>query len=121
MVADEVRNLASKSAEAASTTTSLIGNSITAVDKGKKSADATGQSLQNIFTMVKKTNDLVEQISAASEQQTMAINQVKQGMEQISAVVQTNSATSEESAAASEELNSQAQDLKNVVAKFKLR
>lgn len=48
VVADEVRNLAGKSAEAAKNTTTLIENAITAIDKGTKIADETGDALNQV-------------------------------------------------------------------------
>ena len=121
VVADEVRNLASKSAEAAKNTTALIESTIQAVGNGTKIADETAASLNAIIDGAKKTTDLIGEISAASNEQANSINQIMLGVDQISAVVQTNSATSEESAATSEELNSQAKVLKETLAFLKLK
>lgn len=121
VVADEVRSLAIKSAEAAKTTTELIQQSLTAVEHGTESLDATAQSLDTIVGSVNEITEEVQRIADASETQASAIAQVTQGIDQISSVVQTNSATAEESAAASEELSSQATMLKALVGKFKVR
>jgi Methyl-accepting chemotaxis protein len=121
VVADEVRNLAGKSAQAAKNTTALIQSSVASVAKGREIADATAQSLSSIIESAKKAADLIGEISAASNEQAASIRQISAGIDQISAVVQTNSATSEESAATSEELSSQAQMLKNTMASLKLK
>lgn len=120
VVADEVRNLASKSAEAARDTTLLIENSINFVESGTNIADATAKSLYQVVGNIKAVTDVVEQISAASNQQANAISQITASIDQISSVVQTNSATAEESAAASEELSGQAQTMKGLVGRFRL-
>ncbi len=120
VVADEVRNLASKSAEAAKNTTALIENSVNSVKNGTEIANETAQSLQVIIDGVKKTSELIGEISKATNEQATSINQVTLGVDQISAVVQTNSATSEESAASREELSGQAQTLKGLVEQFKI-
>lgn len=121
VVADEVRNLANKSAEAAKNTTELIESAKLAVKDGKKIADETALSLESIVTGAKKSVNLINEISIASSEQADSIRQITIGIEQISQVVQTNSATAEESAAASEELSGQAQVLDNLLSNFKVR
>lgn len=121
VVADEVRNLAQKSAEAAKNTTELIENTVNAVEKGRKIAHGTAES---IGVVVEKSDAVVvnlKKISEASVEQAESVAQVTQGVEQISAVVQTNSATAEESAASSEELSSQAELMKDLVSNFKIK
>ena len=121
MVADEVRNLASKSSAAAKTTAELIESSIKAVAMGTQLADSTAQSLLKAVEGVRMAADKVDLIAEAAERQSNAIEQVTVGVDQISTVVQTNSATAVESASASQELSNQAAMLKNLVAKFILR
>ena len=119
VVADEVRNLANKSAKAAKTTSELINNSINSVYNGTVIVNETAKSLDAVIEKSEKAKKLVNDIAASSQQQSESINQISLGVEQISAVVQTNSATSEESAASSEELNRLAHNLKSLVSFFK--
>lgn len=119
-VADEVRSLAGKSAEASKSTAALIKGSIQAVEQGTALAAQTASTLAEIVESARQVVVVVDNISRASNEQASSITQVTQGIDQISSVVLTNSATSEESAAASEELFSQAQMLKTLVEKFKL-
>ncbi len=117
---DEVRNLASKSAEAAKTTTALIENSMKAVDKGTIISKQTEDVLDAAVSKSEIAAEMIEEISKASLNQAESVSQVLAGIEQISAIVQTNSATAEESAAASEELSGQAQVLKELIEEIKL-
>ena len=120
VVADEVRNLAGKSAEAAKITTGLVENEMRSVKDGSAIVDQTAKTLEIMSSSVDKVAKSVKEISEASSRQSSAISQVTEGLNQISAVVQTNSATSEESAASSEELNGQVQILKELLLKFKM-
>ena len=120
VVADEVRNLAGKVAQAASDTTTLIGDAIKAVEDGTAIANETAQTLNLIVETTMQTTALISDISTACEEQATAISQITAGVDQISAVVQTNSAPSEECAASAEELSSQATILDSMVSKFKL-
>ena len=121
VVADEVRNLASKSSEAAKDTTVLIQNTVVQVESGTKIADETAKSLIHVVEMVKNVSEVMNKISEAAEKQAGTVQQINVGVEQISSVVQTNSATAEESAASSEELSGQAQALKALSDKFRLK
>ncbi len=120
VVADEVRSLAEKSAEASRSTAVLIEKAIRSVGKGSELAHAAAKSLEQIVSMSETSAALIQAISDASAEQADAIARVSQGLEHISGVVQTNSATSQESAAASSELSDQAQILKGLISQFKL-
>ncbi len=121
VVADEVRSLASKSAEASQDTSALIENSLKAVENGTQIAEETAQSLLQAVDEVNEMTDIIGQISEASSNQAYSVSQIMVGIDQISSVVQTNSATAEESAAASEELSSQSQLMKSLVGRFQLK
>ncbi len=120
VVADEVRNLANKSSDAAKSTTTLIGETLDAVSIGTNISAETDQSLKQVVISAQAVLKAVDYISNATSEQAQSINQVTIGIDQISSVVQTNSATAEESAAASEELSGQANLLKAMVNKFEI-
>lgn len=121
VVADEVRNLAGKSANAAKDTSSLVADTILAVNKGTGLAASTGQSLNAILSETKSMVSAIEQSAEELKEQSDKVKEVTAGIEQISAVVQSNSATAEESAAASEELSGQAENLSHLMSRFKIR
>lgn len=121
VVADEVRNLAGKSANAAKDTSSLVADTIQAVNKGTQLASSTGDSLNTILAETKSMVSAIEQSAEELKEQSEKVKEVTAGIEQISAVVQSNSATAEESAAASEELSGQAENLSVLMSRFKIR
>lgn len=120
VVADEVRNLASKSAEAAKSTTLLIESSVNSINKGTLIAKETESALKNVVEKTHKANSLINDISEASQKQSDNVYQVNTGVDQISSVIQSNSATAEQIAASSEELSGQAFSLKQMVGKYTL-
>ena len=121
VVAEEVRSLAARSQTAASETTELIENSNSRVEMGSTIAQSTAKSLDTIVENARKVQEIVSDISSASQNQAEAIMQVSVGLAQISDIVQNNSAVSEEAAATSQELNSQAEVLQKLVGYFKLK
>lgn len=121
VVAEEVRNLAERSARAAKETTEIIEDSIVKIGVGTKIANQTAKALDNIVKDIQDVANIIGHISEASEEQATGILQVSQGVAQISEVVQSNSATAEESAASSEELAGQAEVLKEQVQMFNLK
>ena len=120
VVADAVRNLASKSDEAAKATKELIEGSIAAVNEGSRAVGMVTDSLEQTSIYAGHVTAQMDIVVKAVEAQTASLAQVTEGVNQISAVVQTNSATAQESAAASEELSAEAASLKQLVDRFTL-
>jgi methyl-accepting chemotaxis protein len=121
VVAEEVRNLAGKSKQAAQETTSLIDNSNSRVNEGMQAAGDTDTSLKTIMSDINQVSGIIAKIAVLSNEQAGSLSQIANGINEISSVVQATSATSEECAAASEELNSQAEMLKRLVGYFKIK
>jgi methyl-accepting chemotaxis protein len=120
VVAEEVRNLASRSAESVQETTSMVEDAIKNIQNGNGLVDATAKQLNEIMEGASKVAELVEEIATASNEQTQGLEQINGGLGQIDQVTQANTANAEESASAAEELAGQAQQLKAIVARFKL-
>ena len=74
--------------------------------------------MDQIVSQVKRVNDLISEISAASVEQTTGIGQIGDAVNQLDQVTQQNAALVEESAAAAESLKVQAVQLSQAVAFF---
>jgi len=105
VVAEEVRSLAQRSAEAAKDTTLIIQDSIEQVKKGEEISFKTNQSFENILDKVKKTKNITGEISLSSQEQKENILEITKSITLIDGVTQTMASGSEESAAASEQLS----------------
>lgn len=121
VVADEVRQLASKSADAAKQTTDLIHSTIESVAQGKKNTEQTAGVFKTIVEQTENINTLVGKISESLDSQSSSVIQLEEGMQRISMVTQANSATAEESAATSGDLLNQMQMLKELVSEFNIK
>ncbi|MDE7193887.1 MAG: HAMP domain-containing protein [Oscillospiraceae bacterium] len=120
VVAGEVGNLASKTAEAAKTTTELINTSVTVVANGRVIADETAEMLSKIVEETDATALVIEHIAEASAEQADSVKQIIAGMDQISDSVSETSASSQQSAVSSEELLSESKTLLEIVNRFSI-
>lgn len=121
IVANEVRELAHKSDEAAKATMNLIQRSISAVSSGSEAVKEVTVSVTAVATLAGHVTEQMDRMAEAVERQTTSINQVNLAVSQISEVVQSNSAAAEESASTSEELSNQAAVLNQLVEGFTLQ
>lgn len=121
VVADEVRSLASKSAEAASDTGTLIGRSIQDVKTGTESTTLASSAMQVISECIQSIKMLMDEIALASVQQSEMIASVEKRVKEVSKVIQSNSDASEKSAAVSTELSNQSQTLNQLIGQFRIR
>ncbi|MFW5811639.1 MAG: methyl-accepting chemotaxis protein [Alkalispirochaetaceae bacterium] len=113
VVASEVRKLAERSQVAAGEIADLSRSSV-------EVAEQAGAMIDGIIPDIRKTADLVQEISAASSEQNNGAEQINQALIQLDQVVQRNASASEEMASMSEELSSQAEQLQNTMAFFTL-
>jgi len=120
VVADEVRALAQKCAEAARNTTELIDGTVIAVDRGGKIADETAHSLEAAVHQSNEVEAKISEISSACAQQTENASQINYGLRQIRQVVEDNNSSAQTSAATSEELSGQANIMEQMVMQFKI-
>ena len=115
VVAEEVRNLAMRSAEAAKNTSDLIEGTIKSVKDGSGLVASTNEDFSEVGQSVSKANELVGEIAAASNEQSQGIDQINKAVAEMDKVIQQNAANAEESASASEEMNAQAEQMKSFV------
>ena len=115
VVADEVRNLAQRSAQAARDTTVLIQGTVERVRNGSEVAVKLNDSFNGIQESAGTVTRLTSEITAATNEQAQGVDQVNTAVAQMDKVTQSNAATAEEAASAAEELSAQAGALNGMV------
>jgi methyl-accepting chemotaxis protein len=118
VVAEEVRNLAMRAADAAKNTANLIEGTVKKIKDGSDLVGETHADFMQVAASTGKMGDLIGEISAATTEQAQGIDQVNRAVSEMDRIVQQNAANAEESAAASEEMNAQAANLKYFVGEL---
>lgn len=112
VVASEVRKLAERSQTAAAEISSVSGDTV-------KAAQEAGDMLQRLVPDIRKTAELVSEISAACREQDVGASQINEAIQQLDKVTQQNAGASEQMSATSEELAAQAEELQTSIAFFR--
>ncbi|EGT4440839.1 methyl-accepting chemotaxis protein II [Cronobacter sakazakii] len=120
VVAGEVRNLASRSAQAAKEIKALIEDSVSRVDSGSVLVKSAGETMQEIVGAVTRVTDIMGEIASASDEQSRGIDQVALAVSEMDRVTQQNASLVQQSAAAASALEDQASRLSQAVAAFRL-
>jgi methyl-accepting chemotaxis protein len=118
VVAGEVRQLASRSAQAARQIKELIGTSTTRIQAGAELVQAAGKTMDEIVASVARVTGVLGEISAATKEQSQGIGQVNQAVAELDHMTQQNAAMVEESSAAADRLKEQSLRLSEVVGAF---
>ncbi len=113
VVASEVRKLAERSQTAAAEISGLSGSTV-------KVAQDAGEMLTRLVPDIRKTAELVSEISAACREQDIGASQINEAIQQLDKVTQQNASASEEMSATSEELAAQAEELQASIAFFRV-
>ena len=120
VVAGEVRNLASRSAQAAKEIKALIEDSVSRVDTGSVLVESAGETMRDIVNAVTRVTDIMGEIASASDEQSRGIDQVALAVSEMDRVTQQNASLVQESAAAAAALEEQASRLTMAVSAFRL-
>ncbi|MCU7917805.1 MAG: HAMP domain-containing protein [Candidatus Thiodiazotropha sp. (ex Epidulcina cf. delphinae)] len=134
VVADEVRSLAGKTANATKEISAMIGSiqeatktSVTKMQVGQEQvaqgvtiADETRSAVEGIRTAVAQTMDMIHQIASAAEQQSATAGEVAKTVEVMSHSIQASEQETRQIQAASEGLESMAGELQSTSAWFRL-
>ncbi|MDX2110199.1 MAG: methyl-accepting chemotaxis protein [Verrucomicrobiota bacterium] len=114
VVASEVRKLAERSQVAATEISKLSAS-------GVAQAESAGEMLAKLVPDIRRTAELVQEISASSMEQNSGASQINKAIQQLDQVIQQNASASEEMASTAEELTSQAEQLQNTMAFFTIQ
>ena len=120
VVATEVRNLASRSADAARQIKTLIQASVERVEAGSTQVAEAGGTMARVVSSVHEVQTLIQEITHATTEQSNGISQVNVAVAELDRMTQQNASLVEESAAAAENLREQALSLADSVNRFKL-
>ncbi len=96
VVAEEVRNLAGRSAQAAKDTAEKIEKNVKTAENGGKIAEEVSIYLKEIVEQTVKVRELMEEIRTASDEQTRGVEQINIAVSQMDKVTQNIASTAEE-------------------------
>lgn len=108
IVAEEVRNLAGRAAEAAKSTSGLLEGTVAKIKTGAQVVGRTNAGFREMADGAHKIAELVAEIATASEEQSGGIGQINVAVAEMDKVIQQNAAIAQESASTSEEMSAQA-------------
>jgi len=120
VVASEVRMLAQRSAAAAKEIKVLIDHSVEEADAGSRLVGQAGETMNDVVVGIRRVNDIMAEITAASVEQSTDIEQVNLAMMEIDQATVKNAALVEESASVANAMQEQAVNLTNVVRIFQV-
>lgn len=118
VVAEEVRNLAQRSAQAAKDTARIIESNIDLSEKCLNITEQVSGSLVEINDESGKVNELLGEISTASQEQEIGIGQINKAISQMEHVLQANAVTAQESAKSAEQLTIYEDTLKGIMSQL---
>ncbi|MDR2611766.1 MAG: methyl-accepting chemotaxis protein, partial [Deltaproteobacteria bacterium] len=107
VVAEEVRNLAVRCADAARDSTDHIYQMVRNIDTGSSLVGTTSEKLRNTSTHISDAATLFSELAGSSKSQDESVQELKESVVKLEAATHSNSAASEETAAAAAKLHEQ--------------
>ncbi|WP_110665492.1 methyl-accepting chemotaxis protein [Salinicola halophilus] len=120
VVAEEVRHLASRSAEASREIRTLITRSGEQVESGAALVGRVGQAMSAIVESVAGVSALMSEIASATREQHSGIEQVNQAIAQLDEVTGQNAALVQQTANASQSLVAQSKRLEQALDVYRI-
>ena len=120
VVASEVRNLSQRSSQAAKDIEQLISESVSRINVGSELVTKAGETIDQVVQSVTRVNDIMGEISSASEEQSRGIAQIARAVSELDSTTQQNASLVSESSTAAGALEEQARQLEQLVATFQL-
>ncbi len=114
VVAEEVRNLAKRSATAAGSTQELIQNAINKTGAGVSLVNQTENDFKKMVQSFEQSVNLIREIAEASAEQRISLTEISTAINQIDSVTQENAAKAHESADNSENMEAQVEQMRDV-------
>lgn len=121
VVAEEVRQLAAKSAEAANESRMLIEDTIQKTNEGTRISEQAAMTFNKIVKTADGISRIVEQIDKASGEQQKYIEEIYEDIHKVTSIVVENAATSQETAASTQEMEANAELIHKAMQQYKLR
>jgi len=107
VVADEVRSLAHRAAEAARNSGDIIERTIADVNKGVELATVAHAAFSNVTTKIAGGSQVMSQIAASSDEQARGITNIGQAIHRIELLTQNNAANAHKTAEAAAAMGTQ--------------
>jgi methyl-accepting chemotaxis protein len=120
VVANEVRNLAARSAKAARETSEMVGAMQALMEKGGELALHSDREFREIVDNAMKVAVFFRTIVDAADSQSQSVSKIAERLNQIDDVTQENSHNAQQMAVSAEDLSRQAGDLRQMVSHFRL-
>lgn len=120
VVADEVRQLARRSADAAQEIRALLNDAMARINQGSRRAQTAGRSMQGVVAQVGRLNQLIGEVASASSQQSAGARRISQSVSAIDQATQRNVLLVQQSSAAAEAMRLATERMAALMARFRL-